>query len=78
MWFLLFEDLYNGEGSLQGNKLVKNVDQENQNLNLKQQGNKGTSKLQPISLISYLPIKTKAAINQQNFIFITLHKNMIQ
>ena len=29
-WFLLFEDLYNGEGSLQANKTSKK-----QNLNLK-------------------------------------------
>ena len=45
-WFLLFEDLYNGEGSLQANKTSKK-----QNLNLKLKGNKGTLKLQPISLI---------------------------
>ena len=48
-WFLLFEDLYNGEGSLQENKTSKK-----HNLNSNQEGNKGTSKLQPIFLISYL------------------------
>ena len=42
-WFLLFEDLYNGEGSLQENKTSKK-----HNLNSNQEGNKGTSKLQPI------------------------------
>ena len=48
--FLVFEDLYNGERSLQANKTSK----KHQNLNLKQQA---TSKLQPISLISYLSKK---------------------
>ena len=37
-WFLLFEDLQNGEGPLQANKTTKN----HQNLNLKQLGNKET------------------------------------
>ena len=55
-WFPFFEDLYNGrEGSLQANKTSKK-----KNLNLKQLGNKGTSKLQPISLISYLSKKKKS------------------
>ena len=40
-------------------KLEKtNIDKTNQNLKLKQNGNKGNSKLQPISLISY-PSKKK-------------------
>ena len=71
-WFLLFEDLYNGEGSLQTNKTSKK-----ENINLKQYGNERTSKLQPISFISYLSKKRKATINQEKFIFITLHKNMM-
>ena len=58
-WLLLFVDLYIGQGSLQANKTSKK-----QNLNLKQDGNKETSKLQPISLLSYLSKKIKAAINQ--------------
>ena len=58
-WLLLFVDLYIGQGSLQANKTSKT-----QNLNLKQDGNKETSKLQPISLLSYLSKKIKAAINQ--------------
>ena len=37
-WFLLFEDLQNGEGPLQANKTTK----KHQNLNLKQLGNKET------------------------------------
>ena len=37
-WFLLFEDLHNGEGPLQANKTTK----KHQNLNLKQLGNKET------------------------------------
>ena len=41
-------------------KLEKtNIDKINQNLKLKQNGNKGNSKLQPISLISYPSKKTK-------------------
>ena len=37
-WFLVFEDLSNGEGPLQANKTRK----KHQNLNLKQLGNKET------------------------------------
>ena len=37
-WFLLFEDLHNGDGPLQANKTRK----KHQNLNLKQLGNKET------------------------------------
>ena len=55
-WFILFEDLYNGEGSLQANKTSKK-----HNLNLKQHGNKRTLKPQPILLFLK---KRKAAINQ--------------
>ena len=48
-------------------KLEKtNIDKINQNLKLKQNGNKGNSKLQPIYLFSYPSKKNKreAAINQ--------------
>ena len=50
-------------------KLAKNIDKSNLNLNLKQEGDKETSKLKPISFISYLPKKKKkekrkTAINQ--------------
>ena len=72
-WFLVFEDLYNGEGSLQANKTSK----KHQNLNLETVSNlKATANL--FNLFSFKKKKSRrAAINQKNFIFITLHKNMI-
>ena len=51
-WFLVFEGLYNGQGSLPGNKLLE--------FKLKTV----TSKLQPISLVFYLSEKRIAAVNQ--------------
>ena len=51
-WFLVFEGLYNGQGSLPGNKLLE--------FKLKTV----TSKLQPISLVFYLTEKRIAAVNQ--------------
>ena len=53
--FLLFEDLCNREGSLEANKTRKRASE----FKLKQEGDKETSKLQPISLISYLLKKEK-------------------
>ena len=67
-WFLVSEDLYNGEGFLQANK----TSQKQQNLNLKQQV---TSKLQPISLISYPSRKErkKSCNKSVKLYFYTLH-----
>ena len=53
------EDLYNERDYYKQIKLAKNIGKANWNVNLKQWGNKGTSKLQPMSLISYLPKKKK-------------------
>ena len=62
-WFLVFEDLYNGEGSLEPNKTSQNIRIYTQNSKYL------ASKLQQISLISYLSKKKNQFIDL--FIFIT-------